>query len=194
MFPEKYLPSLQFFRHSANSQLQGNFGTSCTCVITEYRKAFPQQTKPFAAKVDFLSSKDRCKLMKEYLGDYATYHFDQDDDWTYEEEKEFCALAKTAEATFMDLFRGRKHFTSREEMRSYIQSAYEDEIEDAGPLLAQCEEWCKELVSEHSSYTELELIEANGAFELGRLVGPFLSASASWSDKPSLWPIVRQVR
>ena len=79
-------------------------------------------------------------------------------------------------------------------MKAYIDTAYEDEDEDATAILAQFEEWCKELASDHAPYTGSELIEADRAFELGRLVGPFLSASASWSDKPSLWPIVRKVR
>ncbi|KAH0275519.1 hypothetical protein KCU91_g4501, partial [Aureobasidium melanogenum] len=170
---------------------EGNFGTSCTCVITEYRKAFPQQKKQFAAKVEFLSSKDRYALMKEHLQEYINYHFEKDDDWTYDEEKEFSAQAKTAEATFLDLFRGKPNFTSREEMKSQIQTVHD--LQDAKPILAQFEEWCKELMLEHSSCTELELIEAERAFELARLVSPFLSASASWSDRPSLWPIVRQV-
>ncbi|THW75242.1 hypothetical protein D6D19_04170 [Aureobasidium pullulans] len=172
---------------------EGNFGTSCTCVITEYRKPYPQQTRKFAAKVEFLSSKDRCLLMKDYLKDYVAYHSEKDEDWTYDEEKEFSAQAKTAEGTFLDLFRGRPNFTSREEMKAYIDTAYEDEDEDATAILAQFEEWCKELASDHAPYTGSELIEADRAFELGRLVGPFLSASASWSDKPSLWPIVRKV-
>lgn len=132
--------------------------------------------------------------MKDYLQDYVTYHFEKDDDWTYDEEKEFSAQAKTAEATFLDLFRGRQDFTSREDMKSYIGLAYEDETQDAAPILAQFQEWCKELISEHTSHDQSDLIETDGAFELGKLVGPFLSASASWNNKPSLWPIVRQVR
>jgi hypothetical protein len=127
--------------------------------------------------------------MMYYLKEYCAYHFEKDKDWTYEEEKEFSAQAKTAEATFLDLFRGKSDFTSRAEMKSYIQS--EHKTKDCGPILAQFEEWCKELISD---YAVTELIEASGAFELGRLVGPFLSASASWSEKPSLWPIVHQVR
>lgn len=133
--------------------------------------------------------------MKDYLQDYVTFHFDKDEDWTYDEEKEFSAQAKTAEATFLDLFREKPDFRTREEMKSYIETAIEDEeIEDAKLVLARFEEWCKELILDHSSHTESELIEADRAFELARLVGPFLSASASWNDKPSLWPIVRQVR
>lgn len=130
--------------------------------------------------------------MKEHLEEYINYHFERDDDWTYDEEKEFSAQAKTAEATFLDLFRGKPNLTSREEMKSYIRMAHE--VQDAKSILAQFEEWCKELMLEHSCCTELELIEAERAFELARLISPFLSASASWSDKPSLWPIVRQVR
>lgn len=133
--------------------------------------------------------------MKDYLQDYVTFHFERDEDWTYDEEKEFSAQAKTAEATFLDLFRGKPDFRSREEMKSYMKTVIQDdEIEDAKPILARFEEWCKELILGHSSQTESELIEADRAFELARLVGPFLSASASWSDKPSLWPIVRKVR
>ncbi|CAD0112760.1 unnamed protein product [Aureobasidium uvarum] len=132
--------------------------------------------------------------MKDYLQEYVNYHFEKDDDWTYEEDKEFSDLAKTAEDTFLDLFRGKLNFTSREDMKSYIQAAYEHDTQDASLILAQFEEWCKALVAGHSSYLESGLIEADRAFDLARLVGPFLSASASWSDRPSLWPIVRQVR
>ncbi|THY52549.1 hypothetical protein D6C90_08230 [Aureobasidium pullulans] len=170
---------------------QGNFGRSCTCVITEYRKDFPNQTKKFAAKIEFLTNDQRGLLLKEHLGQYINYHFCNEEEWSFEEERDYRNEAKSAEGTFSDLFRGRPQFTGSEVIESYMKAVFDNDTMAA--TVTQFEKWCDELASDHALCAQTELIEADTAFQLSKVLSPFLSSSASWNDKPSLWPIVHKV-
>jgi hypothetical protein len=152
--------------------------------------AFPGQNEKFAAKVEFLNPKQRCKLLKDHLREYAYYHFEETSDWTPEERKEHRDQAQTAEATFLDLFRGKPSFNNREELKSYIRTAHENET--GMEVSAQMDMWCDELIAAHAS-ASLLVIETDQAFRLRRALSPFLSSSNVSSREPRLWPLVFKV-
>jgi hypothetical protein len=174
-----------------NLRPKGNYGSACTCAITEYMSAFPGQTEKFAAKVEFLEPKQRCKLLKDHLREYAYYHFEKSSDWTFEEEKEHRALAQTAEGAFLDLFRGKPSFNNHEELKSYIRTAHENEI--GMEVSAQMDMWCDELIAAHAS-SSLLFVETDQAIQLRKALNPFLSSSKACSLEPRLWPLVSKVR
>ncbi|KAG9518018.1 hypothetical protein KCU93_g8524, partial [Aureobasidium melanogenum] len=170
---------------------EGNYGSACTCAPTEYMSAFPEQTKKFAAKVEFLNAAQRCKLLKDHLRDYAFFNFEEDRDWTFEETKEYRAQAQTAEDTFLDLFRGKPSFKNREELESHIRTVHESGTE--ATFVAQLEVWCNELIAAHASSLHMGMIETDQAFRLRRALGPVLSSGNSSNDEPRLWPLVLKV-
>ncbi|KAG9698657.1 hypothetical protein KCU95_g2420, partial [Aureobasidium melanogenum] len=170
---------------------EGNYGTACTCAPTAYMSAFPEQTKKFAAKVEFLSAVQRCKLLKDHLRDYTFFNFEKDQDWTFEETKEYRAQAQTAEDTFLDLFRGKAFFNNREELESHIRAVHESGTE--AMFVAQLEVWCNELIAAHASSLHLGMIEADRAFRLRRSLNHVLSSGTSSDNEPRLWPLVLKV-
>lgn len=117
--------------------LQGNYGRACTCVITEYTSPFPEQTKKFAAAVEFLDATQRFHILKDLLRDYIFFHCEKDTDWTFEEKMEYQILAQTAESTLLELFRGKPSFNDRTELESYIHTVHAGDTEDM--LRAQLE-------------------------------------------------------
>jgi hypothetical protein len=139
-----------------------------------------------------LTNEQRSELLREHLKQYFNFHFESDEDWSFEEERDFCAEAKTAESTFSDLFRGRPSFNSHDEIDNFMRAVHKDNTLDA--TVATFEKWCDELTSEHTLCAQTEMIQADSAFQLTKVLGPFLSSSASWNDKPSLWPVVHKVR
>jgi hypothetical protein len=152
---------------------------------------FAEQTKKFAAKVEYLDPNQRRKLLKDHLEEYAYYYFVEDPNWTHEEEKEYYAQAQTAECMFLDLFRGKPSFNNPTELISYIRTAHENANEDE--VLAQMEVWCDELITAHASSSYL-VVETDRAFQLRGALTPFLSSSSLSSQEPCLWPLVFKVR
>lgn len=177
---------------STDAGNQGNYGSACTCAPTEYMSAFPKQTKKFAAKVEFLSAAQRHKLLKDHLREYAYFHFEKDQDWTFEETKEYRAQAQTAEDTFLDLFCGKPSFNNREELESYIRTVHESGT--GATFIAQLEVWCEELIAAHAASLHLGMIETDRAFQLRRALSPVLSSGSSSNREPRLWPLVLKVR
>jgi len=172
---------------------KGNYGSACTCATTEFSSDFPGQTTKFAAQVEFLDPKQRRKLLKDHLKEYAHYHFDDNNksNWTFDEEKEYLAQAQTAEITFLDLFRGRPFFNNRAELHSHIGTAHRN---DTGlEMSTQMEMWCDELIAAHASSSH-SVVETDRAFQLRKALRPFLSSSNSSSREPRLWPLVIKVR
>jgi hypothetical protein len=173
-----------------NPRFKGNYGSACTCAITEFTSEFPEQTEKFAAKVEFLDPKQRCKLLKDHLREYAYYHFESTSDWTFDEEKEYRAQAQTAEVTFLDLFRDKPSFNNGEELKSLIRTAHEN---DTGmDVSAKMDIWCDQLIAAHTS-SSFMVVETDQAFQLRRALKPFLSSSKSSSREPRLWPLVFKV-
>jgi hypothetical protein len=152
---------------------------------------FPEQTKKFAAKVEFLDPKQRSKLLKDHIEEFLYWHFEKDPDWTDVEKKEHRAEAKTAEDTFLDLFRGKPSFNNRKELESFMRTAHKNDT--SAEVAAQMEVWCDELIATHAS-SSLLVAESDRAFQLRRALGPFLSSSDSSSREPRLWPLVFKAR
>ncbi|THW49108.1 hypothetical protein D6D21_02616 [Aureobasidium pullulans] len=177
--------------YMANQFMQGNFGVACTCVIAEYRRPFPGQTTKFAATVEFLSIEQITTLLRAHIKELIFYNFEEEEDWTHEEKKGYRAASKTAESTFLALFRGKPSFETNEEMLKYMKVVHREK--SIAATLLQFKTWCKELVFEHASRTSSEMITVESAFQLHKALSPILSSSASWSQKPSLWPLVHKV-
>lgn len=152
---------------------------------------FPEQTKKFAAKIEFLDATQRRKLLQDHLREYAYFHFEKER-WSPEDFKEYHDLAKTAEGTFLDLFRGKPSFNNRKELKAYIRASHQNGTGAA--VVAQLETWSEELIAAHASSSQLRLIEADRAFRLRRLLNPFLSSRNSSRLEPRLWPLVFKVR
>lgn len=191
-FPRGEVVSVLLCVYMANQFMQGNFGVACTCVITEYRRPFPGQTTKFAATVEFLSIEQITTLLRAHIKELIFYNFEEDEDWTHEEKKGYRAASKTAESTFLALFRGKPSFETNEEMLKYMKVVHREK--SIAATLLQFKTWCKELVFEHASRTSSEMITVESAFQLHKALSPILSSSASWSQKPSLWPLVHKVR
>ncbi|THX17187.1 hypothetical protein D6D13_01030 [Aureobasidium pullulans] len=171
--------------------IQGNYGRACTCAITEYTKAFPDQTRKFSAQIVYLNPVQLRKLLVDHLKEYVIFHFEKDKDWTVEETAEYRAQAQTAEGTLLDLFRDKPSFNNSTEMKSYIHTSYKNK---AGiELAAQLYTWCQELVTAHNPSSQLNTIEADRAFQLNKALSPFLSSGGSSDTKPRLWPLVFKV-
>jgi hypothetical protein len=55
-------------------------GQSCTCVPTEYHDCFTRQKLDFAASVQYMTPDQIKKMLKETLGDYNTFAFEEDEE------------------------------------------------------------------------------------------------------------------
>jgi hypothetical protein len=152
---------------------------------------FSEQTKKFAAKVEFLDPKQRSKLLKDHIEEYLYFHFKKDPDWTDEEKKEHRDEAQTAEGTFLDLFRGKPSFKDPIALKSFMRTALEKDTR--AEVSAQMELWCDELIATYAS-SSLLVAETDRAFQLRKPLSPFLSSSDISSREPRLWPLVYKVR
>lgn len=159
-------------------------------MIIEYCNAFSSQTKKLAAKVEFLNAEQRRALLTEHLHDYMRFNFEDQTDWTPEENRDFSLKARTAEDTFLNLFRGKPSFGTRAEMKRHLESVFEDD--NIASTITQYEVWCEQLISDHNTTTSA-LIEDNNAFQLNKTLAPFLAPSATKRSGPSLWPVVHKV-
>jgi hypothetical protein len=171
---------------------KGNYGGACTCVITEYTSPFPQQTKKFAAVIEFLDSKQRHTLLTDLLREYIHYHCQKDKDWTDDEIEEYYKQAQSAEVTLLELFRDKTSFNHREELESYAQTIHKNDIE--AMVVAQMEIWCEELIAAHVSSSQSSMIEDDRAFQFGKVLNPFVPSSKVKSQEPRLWPIVFKIQ
>jgi hypothetical protein len=178
--------------HTLITQNKGNYGGAVTCVITEYTSPFPQQTKKFAAVIEFLDSKQIHTLLTDLLREYIHYHCQKDKDWTEDEIAEYCKQAQSAEITLLELFRGKTSFNHREELESYAQTIHKNDIE--AMVVAQMEIWCEELIATHISSSQSSMIEHDRAFHLSKALNPFVSSSKVKSQDPRLWPLVFKVQ
>lgn len=159
-------------------------------MIIEYCNAFLDQTKKLAAKVEFLDAEQRRALLTEHLRDYMHFNFEKQKDWTSDEKRYFSLQAKTAEDTFLNLFRGKPSFGTRAEIKIILQSVFEGE--NMTSLITQLEVWCEQLISDHNTTTSA-VIENDRAFKLNKTLAPFLTSSATKRSEPSLWPVVHKV-
>lgn len=177
---------------------KGNYGDACTCVITEYRQAFPGQAQPFHAEIELFNMEEITRMIRSHLEAYYEYHLNRDG--LSEDELETAELdAGTALTTFQALFADQEEFRSQERAQKFLLTA-----KDSSDclILGKFEVWIASLMSligaeggivHRSSDTTEDL-----AFKVETFVGAILTLEDDNGETPealpSLWPIVKIVR
>lgn len=166
-------------------------GQSCTCVPTEYTRAFPAQRKEFAASVRYFDIKKIRHMLEEMLNDYNLFVFENDKYWEDDQRTQFKRAMQNALKTFRVLFCDLECFSSDQAAKDALKLNREnDSVEIIKIFLESCEKKLKDKITFEHGYAEF--VEASTRAKLRDLADPLMGAKSS-GDKPALWPLVRNV-
>ncbi|KAL9105754.1 MAG: hypothetical protein Q9187_008660, partial [Circinaria calcarea] len=124
--------------------LEGSSGSACTCVITEFMQAYPNQLAPFTAEIVFFDREAREVIIKEHLRDYYRYtspvEEDTDPEILYQNE----LRATTALEVFQVMFADHDEFATDDTTKEFLNSAdSEDDVAISAKLIL----WTEELLT-----------------------------------------------
>ncbi|KAI7220454.1 hypothetical protein KC343_g2819 [Hortaea werneckii] len=168
-------------------------GESCTCVPSEYRNAFPDQRKRFAARVVYLDRAGVAKLIKDSADSYYNFYFAEKEPETLDQEtqNQVRRRAQTAIATFCALFSKHAEFETFETGEEYLQQMAKN---DRSIVPARLQEWAMEILKEQKTASGAlnEYIEADDQQTFTKLISPMLNSDFR-TNGASLWPLVKCV-
>lgn len=183
---------------SSNSS-KGDYGSACTCVITEYRQASQTQVQLFHAEIELFSMEEIRTMLRGHLEAYYEYHFNLQDEIS-KDELEIAELdAGTALKVFQALFADREEFRGQDRAQDYLRTA---ESSSDMTIISDFMVWMVNLISQIGGddgtvYRSSDTTEDLG-FKLESFVGmnPILENEngETLEALPSLWPIVKIVR
>ncbi|KAH9845227.1 hypothetical protein Tdes44962_MAKER01237 [Teratosphaeria destructans] len=172
-------------------------GQSCTYVGTEYESPFPDQTKAFAAQVEYFDIDRIRDLLSRLLVDYNTFNFQLPEDCDQDEKQELSRLSKTAFSTFRSLFCDRAEFESPRAAQEHLETLFREDEDNGLEALDLMVEWCEDLLEEdedvEGGHIQSLYLEADTQDELLEQLEPLVSSTSRYED-PALWPLVRKVR
>ncbi|KAF2767503.1 hypothetical protein EJ03DRAFT_376077 [Teratosphaeria nubilosa] len=156
---------------------------SCTYVGTEYESPFPNQTKAFAAQIEYFNIDRIGDMLSRLLKDYNTFNFQLPEDCDQDEKQELNRLAKTASSTFRSLFCDTPEFESPRAAQEHLETSFREDEENGLEALELMVGW-----GDH-----IEYLEADTQDELLEQLNSLVSSTSRY-EEPALWPLVRKVR
>lgn len=162
--------------------------------MTEYHAKLPNQTKKFAATIQYFDEEKIADLLREHLECYKVFHFEKDSSWSQKEKSEHQIWATTSMDTFYALFCDQEEFSSPGAATRYLRAQYNDDAWDG--VIDQFLEWCNDMLEEKEVDDDgcVDVIEADTTRDLRQSLDGLLSTSAAQRGQPSLWPLVKKVR
>ncbi|MCJ1399570.1 hypothetical protein MMC11_002772 [Xylographa trunciseda] len=173
---------------------EGATGSACTCVVTEYCKAWPMQKQPFAAEIVFFEPTKRQAIIREHFRDYYVHYCESLDGLDRDAYEESEHRASTGFEAFRALFRNRAEFATDQAATLFLSSATSENDET---ILDQLFSWTQQLVLMEEAASGLASYFADTAEELGGKLKRFVqtvSFPQGFDQVASFWPIIRIVR
>lgn len=172
-----------------HSKLSG--GQSCTCVPTEYHDTFPRQKLDFAASIKYMKPDQIRKMLKETLGDYNTFAFEEDEEWDEDTRTTAKKAHENAFGVLRSLFNDLPDFKTKPAAKALLRNTYEEQ--GTGALLDTLVRDCETKLKHTASRDYSEYHEAKNLDKLRTRIDPLMTSTATYNT-PALWPLARQVR
>lgn len=176
--------------------LKGASGRAATCVITEYKHAWPGQKTPFMAEIKFYGlDKIRTIIQHEFRA-YYNYSIADTKNESREIQEELSTCQETAVETFKALFANRYEFSDEDAIDNFFGHATYAEDKN---ILHTLYKWVEGIMVEYGVGDGLLCLNAHSVEELAGKVEPFTNtctyvANNEGRPTPSLWPLVEIVR
>ena len=178
---------------------KGDYGSACTCVITEYRQASKTQVQPFHAEIELFNMEEIRKMMREHLEAYYGYHFNRQDEVS-EDELDTAELdAGTALKVFQALFADREEFRGQDRAQNFLRTA---KSSSDSAILSELVAWIENLISLIGGEGGIVHRSSDTTEDLALKLETFVGINSILENEngetlealPSLWPIVKIVR
>lgn len=166
-------------------------GQSCTCVPTEYHDTFPRQKLDYAASIKYMTPDQIRKMLKETLGDYNTFAFEEDEEWDEDTRTTAKKAHENAFGVLRTLFNDLSDFKTKPAAKALLRNAYEEK--GTGALLDILVRDCESKLNYTASRNYTEYHEGKTLDKLRARIDPLMTSTATY-NQPALWPLARQVR
>ncbi|CAK3974273.1 hypothetical protein D0865_05698 [Lecanosticta acicola] len=165
---------------------------ACTHVPTAYEGPFDDQTKRFAARIEFFTRDQIRKMMELMVDNYYEYHFENHDGLDTPELANMQNAAETALDTFHGLFRKKQVFATREDGKGYLSQSLQ--VEYGKTLVAdRFASWCEGIVPNTGRNDTTVIYETESEQELRDYIQRYAFGNPK-SKEPCLWPLVNIIR
>lgn len=175
--------------------MKGASGRAATCVITEYKNAWPGQKTPFRAEIIFYGLDKIRTIIQHNFRAYYKYSIANIDNEDQESKEELSACQETALETFKALFANRDEFRHEEKIRNFFRPANSEGDKDIIHTLLK---WVEKIMIQYDANDGMLCLNAHTVEELAGEVEPFANTCPYVDDDgrptPSLWPLVEIVR
>lgn len=176
---------------------KGADGSACTCVITEYRQAWPHQNSPFMAEIVLFLPEQIKTMLTDHFKAYFRYHMESHEELDEEALDEMEIHLTTAFDSFKAIFADRPEFQNEDTIRDFFgRSGSSDEKKIVATLVS----WVEQVLLKNGAENGHIYLTADTASELTSKMEPCIKTSSAVVDseedslRPSLWPMVRVVR
>ncbi|KAK3646554.1 hypothetical protein LTR56_000458 [Elasticomyces elasticus] len=171
---------------------EGSIGKAVTCVGTELRRPFPDQTTKFRSRSEFWNLEEREKLFKGQLENYKLFHFTKDKSRAKDVTQLYQARAKTALELFLGLFKEFPEFLTEHAAKSYLHKNMDTKV-----IAVTMVDWSRTILKKREQLAEendrlVEYHDAGTTRELRKSIDALMSAKNKRKE-PALWPLVRLV-
>ena len=175
--------------------MKGASGRAATCVITEYKNAWPGQKTPFRAEIIFYGLDKIRTIIQDNFRAYYNYSIADIENEDQETKEELSACQETALETFKALFANRDEFRNEEKIKNFFGTAKSERDKD---ILQILQKWVEKIMIQHGANDEVLCLNAHTVEDLASEVQPFANTCPYRDDdgRPtlSLWPLVEIVR
>jgi hypothetical protein len=98
-----------------SSNLQGDIGSACTSVVTEYRQKKAEHTKPITIDVEYLSASEIEELIKELVWSYRQLFLPgvESDETSEQDYNRYMRQSEQAWSALHAAFKHKRQFTQR---------------------------------------------------------------------------------
>ena len=158
---------------------------------TEYHDTFPRQQLDFAASIKYMTPDQIRKMLKETLGDYNTFAFEEDEEWDEDTRTTAKKAHENAFGVLRSLFNNLPDFKTKLAAKALLRNTYENQ--GTGALLDILVRDCEEKLKYTASRNYSEYHEAKNLDKLRAKIDPLMTSTAIY-NQPALWPLARQVR
>lgn len=175
---------------------KGASGRAATCVITEYKQAWPGQKTPFMAEIKFYGLDKIRNIVQHEFRAYYNFTIADIDDENEETQDELSACQETAVEIFKALFANREEFHDEDTIEDFFSTATSA---DDRKILNTLIKWVQRIMVEHGANDGSLCLNADSVEELADKVAPFTKTCTYVANdegrlNPSLWPLVEIVR
>ena len=175
---------------------KGASGRAATCVITEYKNAWPGQKTPFMAEIKFYGLDKIRTIIRHEFGAYYNYSIADIGNESQETQDELSACQETAVEIFKALFADREEFCNEDAIEDFFSTATSAEDRNVLNTLVK---WVERIMIEYGANDGLLRLNAYSVEELAGKVAPFTKTCTSMANdegrlSPSLWPLVEIVK